>query len=316
LKQKRDFATEYLNKQLRRFLFFVLRDKLNVGFKHDSVPYKNLFLPLYVHYILPQSAYENQIVVLDKKVDPNGDIWLGGYIRQRNYSNAFIALVSQGKLVWLKVHPGALETYSFVNKLEISPDGIIAIVHTIRGATHTNKLLLLGFNGNQKMLLDLQNPQMARYLSYDDINNIFLIGYCGYSLLPLNNEQAALVLERWNSNSKTLQWSKSFEINGSLIDVIRMDTTYYVFANAKKFKDLQGNELNFDLNGIVLVRLGFSGNIFEVKPAVNQEVFGVSVLKLSSRQINILAFDSGPVQIFKQEFASLPKLKYFLLQRE
>ncbi len=317
LKGQKKWLQDYLDKQMERFKFFIFRDALNYPFVKDSVQYKNYYIPLYVEFVKPQLAQVNQVVVLDKAVSPQGDVYVGGYIRQGSSSNAFIARVYQGQVQWIKVNPGSLNTFSYVVKLFLSPDGIAAVVHSESQDTRKNWILQLDFLGKQKYMIQLQEQAMPRFLSYDDINNLFVVAFKGDELMPLLTGDRPLTVEQWDIGSKKMKWSASFDINGSLIDIVKIDTMYYVYANALSYKDLDGQVHQTQDNSVIQMKIGFSGKVYDIKPVIENDLFfGIKAIKLSNRQINLLGLASEPVPVYSRNFLTLPRLKYFLVNRE
>ncbi len=313
---QKKFNADYLKRQFEHLKFFVLRDALNYPFETDTLAYKTLQIPTYVQYLEPEQAEPSQIIVLDKVKSPRGESYLGGYVRFSNGAYPFVAAVNNGQVVWFYKGRKQQKLYAFVAKLFVNPDGVFVVIHSRNGEQQNNVLLNLDFNGKKVSSLTLASDAMPRYFNYDDINNYYLLVFKGSEILPLRNDNSDLIIEQWDAAKKTLLWSKSLYIDGSFIDLIRIDTVYHIFFNALKYKDLNNVSHQAQNNIIAGLQLGFSGKYINIKQVVDAPVYGIKVLKLSNRILNLLALDSQSVSIYSTKFVNLPKLKYFLLDKD
>ncbi len=307
------FNADYLQKQFEHLKFFVLRDALNYTFAQDTLTYKKLQIPDFVQFIEPGQLQASTVVVLDKVKSPRGEYYLGGYVNTVNGAYPFIASINNGQVTWFYKGKRKQNVFSFVTKLFVNADGVFAIIHSRSIDGEANMLLNLDFNGKKNSSLTLDSKFMPRYFNYDDINNFYLIVSKGNEIQPLSNDTSSLVIEQWDATNKTLRWKKVLKVDGSFIDFVRIDTVYHIFFNAKKYSGLSGEQHQAKNNIIAELKIGFSGKPLGIKEIVDAPVYGIKVLKLSNRLLNLLALDSQEVSIYTTKFVNLPKLKYFLL---
>ncbi len=316
LAQRQKFIySRYLN-DLEHYKYFVFRDLFNYPFVKDSAQYKHTVFPLYINKLAVDSAETGQVVTLALKKLSQG-IVLAGYKKLAHGANGFVALYQDGKIQWVKYLYSEHGSSNYVTNLSITPDAIAAVVHSsLQNGTEQNYVLFLDYTGKKTSSFELNNPMIVRYFNYDDINNVVFLGFRGSSLDNMQPESASekLYLQRWNTSDKSLMWEKTFDLQGNLLSVQKMDTLYYVFVNSTVFKDDQGHTFKQNKNRIMLIRISEDGKLLDEKPAVNRPVWGLAVVKLNSELLNILALDKK-IDLWHIDYKSVPPIKYYLMRK-
>jgi hypothetical protein len=114
-----------------------------------------------------------------------------------------------------------------------------------------------------------------------------------------------------------VKWSSKFNMNGELLDIIRMNYNLLVFANYSAL-DTEGRKVEVQQNGTGLstglfsVMLNQEGKIEKTSMYQSEEPYhGIKVIKLSSNHINIIGL-RGPTSTILDE-NSLTAKHYYLL---
>ncbi len=312
LQHEKVFNDNYLQAQFERYKYFIFRDALNYPFVKDSVKYQDYTIPLYVSFVFPQFAEPSQIVVLDRVKDPKGEIYLTGYIRGQNVSYPFLARVFNGQVLWLKKEPVPINSFQAYVKLTLSTDGLTVVKHDF--VSHKNTLVQIDFAGKQVFSFDLQLDLIPKTIEYDGINNLVIVVYKGSDIKPLTVSSDPLVIQLWDAETRQLKWTKQVKINGSFVDLVKIDTVYHVFFNAShyEFGSLSKTAIT---NIIGQFTVSMSGQTQKISVLFDQPQYLIKALKLSNRKINLLCLDGENISIYEDKFVNFPKLKYILLSK-
>ncbi len=312
LTREKIFNSKYLQAQFEHYKYFVFRDALNYPFVKDSVSYQDFSIPLYVSFVFPQFATPSQIVVLDKVKDPKGELYLTGYVRQENSSYPFIARVFDDHVLWFKKEPVPANSFQAYVKLNLSTDGLTVVKYDF--VSQQNTLIQFDFSGNKVFSFALTQNKIPKSIEYDGINNLVAIVYKGDDIKPLTISSDPLVIQLWDVSQKQLLWEKQVKVNGSFVDLIKIDTVYHVFFNASQY-EFNGSRKIADANIIGEFSVGVSGKMQKISSLFDQPQYLIKALKLSNRKINLLCLDGKRVSIYEDKFVNFPKLKYFLLSK-
>ncbi len=312
LQHEKVFNDNYLQAQFERYKYFIFRDALNYPFVKDSVKYQDYTIPLYVSFVFPQFAEPSQIVVLDRVKDPKGEIYLAGYIRGQNVSYPFVARVFNGQVLWLKKESVPINSFQAYVKLTLSTDGLTVVKHDF--VSHKNTLVQIDFAGKQVFSFDLQLDLIPKTIEYDGINNLVIVVYKGSDIKPLTVSSDPLVIQLWDAETRQLKWTKQVKINGSFVDLVKIDTVYHVFFNASHYEF--GSRSKTAITNIIgQFTVSMSGQTQKISVLFDQPQYLIKALKLSNRKINLLCLDGENISIYEDKFVNFPKLKYILLSK-
>lgn len=179
--------------------------------------------------------------------DKNRILLSGTYVDKKGEHSAFVASIDTlHKVKWLKTFKLGEGNRScmFVSS---SNDDIAAVVTSITKAGNIrNFMILLDKAGNQKQSVEVKIKALPRKLLVDDIDNKYIVLFCGTSIKPFVKESSQLHFCCFDSKFKTL-WDKQIQLDGYSCNVLKTDNVYYLLGAFTKMQNLDNEDV--DLNG-------------------------------------------------------------------
>jgi hypothetical protein len=301
-----------------------LQSSWNFGGRDSFLVHNNQKIPIFVRQSSFETAKDQEYVTTSITEDKNGNLLLGGYIgRQGKKTSAFVAMTYRTKSIrWLKnisinnnFNECALLTEMFEN-------GSMAIVN---GGTQSkskcmNTIFRFDNEGNEVLKRELNSTEVPRFLSYDDINDKLLLIFKGMDPDPVKGDIENLTLMNLQTKNDSLIWTKSIELKGNLVDVVRMDENLLVFCNFSKYTDVDGKPVvpqaqeSDEATNTVCFVVDKSGTFAKAIPYFSTKPYFVfRVEKLDSETINLIGTYGILQNITGNTQASPGKAKYLLI---
>ncbi len=305
-KELNDLYTESL-KNLKYFtateIFYVHSNPMYVDFKNSKIH-------LFVETTEPENAEENKYYTTDISDCKNGDKYITGYFKQKNSSCAFIAKMSDNKILWLNSNTQGSDIFEYGTKIITGEKNIFLITHTKTNKKNTNYFIKYDLDGKQLQKKQLKNTKLARKILYDEINNNVLITYHGSLLDYFTDKKDTVSIEKINLNDFNTEWKNNFYFDADIINILKMDTSYVLLANYRRITINENNFLNTKSN-IISIKISIDGKnliINELMP--NYYLWGIYAYKINSKTINIIGFNT---KIDSKNSFKLSNILYYLI---
>lgn len=301
-----------LTEALNNLKYFIFRDVFFQTNKTPTTEYQSKKINLFADNTDPTKAVANNYYTLaianysDKK-------YITGYYKTNYGTNPFIAKIVNGQIEWLKNITIGTRIINFGAIITANSNGCIFVIHSINGNKHSNTLLQFSSNGQQISKQQLNNTNLPRFLNFDEINSQILLAFHGTKFNYFNETSDTLKIIRLNSNSNNIDINQEIILQGNLTNIIRIDSTYHIFANFTKISIRQQNLFNTKGN---TAHLTFSTNgdfinATELKP--KHYFWAIHAFKINNKTINIIGF-SEKDDIKNNSFINLPALYYLTIK--
>ena len=232
-----------------------------------------------------QDADKNQILLAGTFVGKSGD------------HSAFVASIDTlHNVKWLKTFkPGeGNRSCLFVTSLN---DEIAALVtSTTKTGIIRNFMILLDKAGNQKQTTEIKIKALPRKLLVDDIDNKYVVLFCGTSIKPFVSETCDMHICCLDSKFKTL-WNKQLKFDGYTCNILKTDNIYYIIGSFSKMLDLDNDEVNLNGDsGLFIYSIDAEGNWIDgenYKP--NRSIYPMWISKCDNTTFEVVsALDNEP----------------------
>ncbi len=305
---------KFFSADLQHYKYFLFRDVWDYPFVKEEIDYKGDKI-----YLYPSTDSLNPYITFDNARDPLGNIFAAGVRKETEGQVPFVVKATSGMLQWFQlVRIEQLDTVNSVRLLAYT-DGVIAIVnYTSSAGQRENYIVSYDQFGKKRLAFDAGVGKIPVFADFDDINNILLVAYKGYQKKKFDTyDTDTLVIQKWNLDSLYLHWQKKFVITGNLTNILRFDTTYYVFVNYKTIKSQDGNISDLSQeNSVGALKITASGKEVAFKGRIlNHPLYMLYAYKLTSEKINILGFDVQPFDLNLRSYRDLPPLKSFIVNK-
>lgn len=305
-----------LNNSLSNALFFTYRDIFNFNNNQKNIKYNDSLLNINISLIEPTNANNNSYVTTSSSINDKGEKFITGYYKILSNSSAFIAKIKNDSLIWLKIFPTEIDNYDYGTNICTTYDGCFLIVHSINKTKSYNSLIKITNDGSQVSKKEIKNSKLVRYIHFDEVNNQILIAYQGKTLDYWQDKSDTLFVENIDlkNNSKSL-WEKNIILNGNLINIIKIDTNYHIFANYHLISIDQTNIVNNNENIIHLVT-DLKCNYIEANDIKSKFfIFGFYAYKINSNIISIVGTTKTTDFSKSGNFKELPSAYYILIDK-
>ncbi len=307
---------DVLHNSINNALFFTYRDVFFIPQKH-KVKYKDSFINIFVQKIDPDDAPADSYITTAIARTKTGEKFITGYYKTKTGSNAFTAKISvSNEIEWLKPSNTGLRATEYGTNIYANLNECFVIIHSIYNSKHYNTLVKLNNDGKQIFNHKLQEQNIARFFKYDEISNNALIAFQGNKLDYFTDNATNLTLKKINLTNKTqVLWKKNITLDGKIINIIKIDTNYHIFANYHLLSFGKTNFVNNKEN-IIHIITDSKGNYISAKD-INSKffIFGLYAYKINSNIISIVGI-TKKTDIFKtQKFSELPPCYYIIINK-
>ena len=298
-------------KDREHFKYFIFRDVFNYSYDSAFVLYHGDTLRLY-----PWLGHVTRFVIMDVGHDPLYNIFVAGVMQKGGSWSVFVAKATKGTVQWLKTIP--IEHGYLVPIVRVFPytDGVVIDVYQVNNqGKGYNAFYRFDQLGNKGFTLRSQVRFVPRFIYYDDINGYLISAYKGMDRDKWYSSDS-LVIEKWNIGQKHLMWRHSFAQDGQMVNIQRFDSVYYAFVNYTSFTDQSGRVFSSDSNSVGVIRITESGVVLQFNPLKQVDgLYLIYALKLTSRKIDLLGFNSAPFPLHKRKFDQLPELRSIIINK-
>lgn len=290
--------------------------------KTDSIPYKEVAIPLTKSIADFEKAIENKFYSVDFQKISNGDYYITGYTKQKNNEiQAFIARSNKLEgIKWLKLISLSKLGSSTGSIIQLKDDGCEVLCNLIDNGKVYNQILVFDEAGKQKEKFDLLTEGFPRYFSFDDINQQYLLVFKGNKPNEFDCLNDELTINQVDANTKESKWEKTLKLKGQFIDILKMNEEIFLFAN---FSEYNSDSISFiskagtapvSTNAMVIV-LDKNGTIKKITPIFKDSPYFIAkVIKINSNVINMVGLKHNLVDLYKTDEQSLSgKFLYQLL---
>jgi len=298
----------------------------NYNFTEDSLSleYLKSKIPFFINNPKFSTEIVKQNYTTATKIDQNNDFYVTGYTLSATGSQAYIAKTDKkSQILWFKSVSSLPNNYEFGTFIEPLEKGCFYTVHSQYNGKTKNTLYKFNETGTQISKLDLTENKFPRYIKFDQINESIVIAYKGTEFNTINDLTDSLIIEKINLQTQKSEWKVTLNITGNLFEILKIDTTYYVFCNFNSYKDLTGksiiskagtNELN---KNIVIIKIGENGKILGYYPYFSTKAFfGIKAIKISNEVLNIMAIEGIQKEINSTKILETSSLIYILIDQD
>ncbi len=291
---------------IKNNLYITYRDVFGLTAKQKTIKYQDKILKNYVEKIAPEAAQTNQFYTLDIALTKDGSKYITGYYKTSMGSMGFVAKITNNQVAWFKNTSNSPRVTQYGIKITGNTKGCYVIIRTIINDKPINTLLQFDSEGNQKLNIKLSPQQIPRNLYIDDINQTAIITFQGKNVDKYNDTDKKLSIQKIDLSKKSEIWTKNFTLEGNIINIIKFDTTYHIFANYKNATISQTAFLNDGYN-ILHIRISDNGDQIETDE-IKSEFFcyGLNIYKINSNTLELIGL-TQKVDIYKTKFNKLPK---------
>ena len=230
--------------------------------------------------------------------DKNRILLSGTYVAKSGEQSAFVASIDTlHNVKWLKTFKQGEGNRSclFVSS---SNDDIAAIVTSISKAGNIrNFMILLDKAGNQKQSVEIKIKALPRKLLVDDIDNKYVVMFCGSSIKPFVNETCQIHFCCFDSKFKTL-WDKQLQLNGYTCNVLKTDNVYYLLGAFTKMQNLDNEDVDLNGNfGLFIYSIDADGNwLVGENYESNQSIYPMWISKCNNTTFEVVSALGEPRQ--------------------
>ena len=280
------------SESLKKFQYFTYRDVFQLESKPAITLYNENEINLFVNLTEPKTAEEDKYYTLSVDENKNGDKYIAGYFKTSLGAAAFIAKFSNNEIEWLKNTGVRASAFEYGTTIKATPEGCVAIIHTEYQDEHQNSVIRMTSQGEQVYKKGLTNKNLPRFIDYDEINEELLLAYQGTKLNDYyKKDNDTLYIEKIDIETNSTLWKRQIYIEGQLINIIKMNTTYFVIANYQKANVSNQNYVN-SKNNLLIINFSTNGKYLSTTELkLNSFFYGVYAYKINSKTINILGYN-------------------------
>lgn len=185
------------------------------------------------------------------------------------------------------------------------------------------RLFKLDQEGELIQASTLPYQQSPRYLIYDDINQNLLMAFKGKQLRNNTLSADTLLITRQSATLDSLHWEQRLQLNGNLVDVVRMDTTYLAFCNYGRYQKPRGGmvfgppESGSTPGAAMALQIGINGGLHQlIDYAAKKPFFLQHAVKINSNRINLQGMQHAYYNLLSGEPAAPTPLYYALVNKK
>lgn len=320
VQNEKNFLDNVLQNALGSFKTFVLRDLLHTHSIVD-LPYRNTTIRLKIEYKKFDEAQENEYVITAANKDNQGNYYASGYIKQRNPGvSAFVLKTNKLQSIeWLKIYPVSSSSDDYGSFIQATENGCKVLITSIKDDLIKNRIFSLDKTGKLESKKEISVALIPRYFNYDEINENYLIAFKGMSIDPFESLSDNLVINKYKGSDLSEEWTNLLNVKGNLVDIVKMNQSYYVFANFTKYaagsKIISGKAgVEKEQTNAILFVLNQSGEIEQTIPYYNENPYFIAkAFKISSNTINLFGFQQPLISIRVAQKSSFQQPVYLLI---
>ena len=264
---------------------------------------------------------KGEYAVMDFKKYEDMYYFTGISVASNNQRNGFIAKTNQNlELQWFKPIDKTSEMDETPVKLGVGEETIYTINHTVSAdeEQRENYLLQYTHDGKSKDSETLEYRTIPRYFVYDDLNQTFLFAFKGDTVYSQTNRRDTLQITLKSASLDSTLWTNNIQLQGNLVDIIKMDLNYIVFCNYKAYKNTSGSWVKSPssrdkISAAFSALIDKNGHIKQIKNYTHDSPFFlVKAQKINNRRINLQGIKKPWYNILKQLPGNGEKLFYML----
>ena len=253
---------------------------------------------VFAQIVRPDKITKKGYFVHSKELaDKNLILLSGTYVDKKGDHLAFVASCDTlHKIKWLKTikqGEGSRSSY-FVASVN---DEIAAVVtSTAKTGAIRNFMVLFDKAGNQKQIVEIKNNSLPRKLLVDDIDNKYIVLFCGTAVKPFVNEQCDMHVCCLDSKFKTL-WDKQLKFDGYACNILKTNNVYYILGAFNKMNDLDNEVVDLDGNsGLFVYSIDADGNwVNGENYETNHSIYPLWISKCNNTTFEVVsALDNNP----------------------
>lgn len=286
-----------LGQAFNNFKDYLLRDMLYEN-RIVTLPYKKNNIELKIVNRPFAKAKPGNFYITAYSKDNSGNYYASGFIKQRNPGvSAFVLKTTKlDNIEWLKIYPIGKVSNDYGSYIQATENGCELLVTSVKGTEIKNHVFRMGKSGKQISKKEVKKGLIPRYFNYDEINENYVIAFKGIKTDEFESLSDNLIINEYNGNTLTQKWSTILNLKGSLVNIIKMNESLFVFTNFTKFTQdsivisskagVQQNETNS-----LLLVLDNLGKIQKTVPYEAKSAFFIAkALKINSNTLNLLGF--------------------------
>jgi hypothetical protein len=306
---------DIINNAITNNLYFTYRDIYGLDAKIKTIEYKNKIIKSYVEKIEPQNATTNEYYTLSAALTKDGSKYITGYYKTNIGTTGFVAKITNNQIEWFKNTSNTPRVTEFGAIISATTNGCYVIIHTIINDKHINTLLQFDAQGKQISNIKLQNQNIPRQLNIDEINQTAIITFQGKKVNIFEEKEKQTTIEKINIENKKSIWKQKITLEGNIINIVKFDTTYHIFANYKNATINETNFLNKGFN-ILHIEINEDGKILSTNEIKSDFFyFGIYVYKINSNVIELIGLSKFS-DFNKSKFSELPKPYIIFLTKD
>ncbi|MBO7432822.1 MAG: hypothetical protein J6U13_03610 [Salinivirgaceae bacterium] len=203
---------------------------------------------LFAQLVSPTAIWTNGYFVHNKEFTDRKELIVSGtYVTKRRERFGFVASIdTTHNIQWLKVLKNGDGDRTCLLASPINGEVAAVVTATAKNGTIRNFMVLFDGSGNVKQNVEVRVALLPKKLIVNDINDSYIVAFCGKSNQPFAVENGDLRIVGLDSKFKTL-WNKSLNFNGYFVNILKNNDIYYVFGAFSKIKSLDNEDVN--LNG-------------------------------------------------------------------
>ena len=221
----------------------------------------------------------------------------GTFVNKTGEHSAFVASIDTlHNINWLKTFKQGEGNRSCMFVAPVNDEIAAIITSTSKAGNIRNFMILLDKAGNQKQVAEIKVKALPRKLLVDDIDNKYVVLFCGTSIKPFVNESSQIHLCCFDSKFKTL-WEKQLQLNGYTCNVLKTDNIYYLLGAFTKMQNLDNEDVDLNGNsGLFIYSIDADGNwLIGENYEPNQSIYPMWISKCNNTTFEVVsALDSEP----------------------
>lgn len=314
------FLNTTVEQSINNYKIFVLRDLLH---SHSIVdlPYHNKVIHLKIENKDFNEAKAGEYVITALNKDNSGNYYAAGYMKQKNPGvSAFVLKTNKlNNIEWLKLYPVSKSADDYGSFVQATETGCELLITSIKDNQIKNYIYRLDQSGKLSSKKDISVALIPRYFNYDEINQNYLIAFKGMSIDNFESLSDNLVINRYKGNDFSQEWTSVLNVKGSLVNILKMNQSYFVFSNFTKFA--AGSKIISSKAGVeeaqtnaLLTVLNENGQLEKSLPYESTNPYFITnAFKLNSNTINLFGFKQPLMSICSAKPENFLKPLYLLI---
>lgn len=207
---------------------------------------------------LPKKGY---FIHSEQIVDKNLILVSGSYLDKKGEQSGFVASIDTLRNInWLKTFNQGEGKRTCLLVSAVNDEVATIVTSTSKAGAIRNFMILMDKAGNQKQMVEVKVKALPRKLMVDDIDNKYIVLFCGTNPQTFVNEKSELHVCCLDSKFKT-QWNKQLNFTGYTCNMIKTDDVYYIFGAFSKMHSLDDEDIDLNGNsGLFVYSIDNSGN--------------------------------------------------------